>query len=174
MRPGTEPADAGSVLSPDLFRGVLGHLPTGVTIISTVGADGAPVGMTCNSFASVSLDPPLVAFCPARSSETWPRIREVGRFCVNVLAHHHRDTSVVFSKRRVDRFAGVSWHDRAGLPALDDAMAWIDCTLQDEHEAGDHLIVVAAVETLEATPATDLQPLVFFQGDYGTFDSPAD
>jgi flavin reductase (DIM6/NTAB) family NADH-FMN oxidoreductase RutF len=153
-------------IEPAIFRTVLGHLPTGVTVITADGADG-PVGMACNSVSSVSLDPPLISLCPARTSETWPALRDSGRFCVNVMADYHEETTRAFARKGVDRFAGIAHHARAGGPALDDAVAWLDCQIRAEHEAGDHFIVVAEVVALEARPG--VAPLVFFRGDYGTF-----
>jgi 3-hydroxy-9,10-secoandrosta-1,3,5(10)-triene-9,17-dione monooxygenase reductase component len=153
-------------VEPEAFRRVLGHLPTGVTVITADHAAGA-VGMACNSVTSVSLRPPLVSFCPARTSETWPAVRDAGRFCVNVLAHHHEEATRAFARKGVDRFAGISHHARRGGPALDDAVAWLDCEIRAEHAAGDHIIVVAEVVALDARP--DAAPLVFFRGDYGTF-----
>ena len=167
-----EASDA--VVGPESFRTVLSHMPTGVAVITAVGSDGALLGVACNSFSSVSLEPPLVGFCPARSSETWPRIREVSRFCVNVMAQHHHDTCVAFARRGVDRFSGVPYHRRAGGPALDDAVAWLDCRIADEHDAGDHTIVVANVEALAVGHDSDVLPLVFYRGRYGTFTSHAD
>jgi flavin reductase (DIM6/NTAB) family NADH-FMN oxidoreductase RutF len=139
-----------------------------VTVITAFGPEG-PVGMSANSVTSVSLDPPLVLFCPANTSQTWPAIRGAGHFCINILGGHHEDLCRRFSQRGVDRFAGVNWrHDRRA-PWLDDAVAWIACTLHSEHAAGDHSIVVAEVDELQAAALVD--PLVFFRGGYGTFRS---
>jgi 3-hydroxy-9,10-secoandrosta-1,3,5(10)-triene-9,17-dione monooxygenase reductase component len=149
------------------FRQVLGQLPTGVTVV-TGHHSGGPVGMSANSVTSVSLDPPLILFCPAKSSTSWPKIRASGRFCVSVFSAHHEETSRRFAARGVDRFAGVSWHPRPSGPALDDAVAWIECTIDAEHEAGDHVIVVGAVDQLEMHKAA-ADPLVFFRGRYGSF-----
>ncbi|HEX2703381.1 MAG TPA: flavin reductase family protein [Solirubrobacteraceae bacterium] len=149
------------------YRNVLGHLPTGVTVITAHHRDG-PVGMSSNSFTSVSLDPPLILFCPAKSSATWPKIRESGAFCVNIFAAHHEQASRQFSRIGIDRFAGVSWHERPAGPALDDAVAWIECAIDAEHEAGDHMIVVGAVRGLEVREG-EVEPLVFFRGQYGSF-----
>jgi 3-hydroxy-9,10-secoandrosta-1,3,5(10)-triene-9,17-dione monooxygenase reductase component len=153
------------------FRNVLGHLPTGVTVVTAHGADG-PVGMSSNSVTSVSLDPPLILFCPAKTSTTWPRIHAAGSFCVNIFAAHHEEASRQFSRVGVDRFAGVSWHDRPAGPALNDAVAWIDCTIDAEYPGGDHLIVVGAVQQLEVRDG-EVEPLVFFRGRYGSFSSQA-
>jgi 3-hydroxy-9,10-secoandrosta-1,3,5(10)-triene-9,17-dione monooxygenase reductase component len=149
------------------FRHVLGHLPTGVTVV-TAYESGKPVGMSSNSVTSVSLDPPLILFCPAKTSTTWPLIREAGCFCVNVFAAHHEEASRGFSRVGVDRFAGVALHERPAGPALDDAVAWIECTIDACHDAGDHVIVVGAVERLDVRVG-DHEPLVFFRGSYGSF-----
>jgi flavin reductase (DIM6/NTAB) family NADH-FMN oxidoreductase RutF len=151
-------------ITADVFRHVLGHLPTGVTVVTAQAADG-PTGMTANSVTSVSLDPPLILLCPAKTSSTWPRIRDAGRFCVNVMAGHQEETIRRFAQRGVDRFAGARVSDRAAGPGLGDAVAWIDCELRDEHDAGDHTIAVASVLGIEA--AEDATPLVFFRGRYG-------
>lgn len=153
-------------IEPDLFRHVLGHLPTGVTVITANTPEG-PVGLSANSLTSVSLDPPLLLVCPAKSSETWPLIRAAGRFCVNVMASHHEPTVRRFAVRGVDRFEGTSYHDRGFGPALDDAIAWIDCEVLHEHDAGDHTIAVCSVVSLDS--AGEGEPLVFFRGAYGTF-----
>jgi flavin reductase (DIM6/NTAB) family NADH-FMN oxidoreductase RutF len=151
------------------FRQVLGHLPTGVTVITAHHADG-PVAMSANSVTSVSLEPPLILFCPAKSSTTWPRIRQSGRFCVNIFGAQHEEISRRFATRGVDRFAGVAWHSRPAGPALDDAVAWIECTVDAQYEAGDHLIVVGAVDRLDVREDAG-EPLVFFRGRYGSFST---
>jgi 3-hydroxy-9,10-secoandrosta-1,3,5(10)-triene-9,17-dione monooxygenase reductase component len=152
----------------DELRRVLGHLPTGVTVITAFGPEG-PIGMAANSVTSVSLDPPLILFCPAKTSQTWPGIREAEGFCINIMAGYHEELSRRFSHRGVDRFAEVRWREGRSAPWLDDAVAWIGCTLDEEHAAGDHTIVVAAVDELEATSEVD--PLIFFRGAYGTFQA---
>jgi 3-hydroxy-9,10-secoandrosta-1,3,5(10)-triene-9,17-dione monooxygenase reductase component len=155
-------------IDPRRFRDVLGHLPTGVTVIASNGPDG-PVGMAANSVTSVSLDPPMILFCPAKSSTTWPDLRATGAFCVNILAGHHEELTRQFAAKDTDRFAGVDYTRRETGPALADAVAWVECRLRDEHEAGDHTIVVAEVVAIEAAEARDLEPLVFFRGRYGSF-----
>ncbi|HEY6759961.1 MAG TPA: flavin reductase family protein [Baekduia sp.] len=156
------------VLDPHRFREVFAHLPTGVTVIAAHG-DAGPVGMAANSVTSVSLDPPLVLFCPAKSSTTWPDIRSAGAFCINVLGDHHERITRQFAAKDTDRFRGVEHGHRTTGPALADAVAWIECELADEHDAGDHTIVVARVVALEAARDAALAPLVFFRGRYGTF-----
>lgn len=159
-----EPGGAAqSPLSPTVFRTVLGHLPTGVTVLTAFGADG-PAGMTANSVTSLSLDPPLILACPARSSSTWPALRQAGRFCVNVMAAHDAAACKQFSAKTADRFHGISWHPRPAGPAIDGAVAWIDAELEEEHQGGDHTIAVARVTAVEARAGTD--PLLFFRGQY--------
>jgi 3-hydroxy-9,10-secoandrosta-1,3,5(10)-triene-9,17-dione monooxygenase reductase component len=155
------------VIEPVRFRDVLGHLPTGVTIVAAHGREG-PVGMAVNSVTSVSLDPPMILVCPARTSTTWPAIREAGRFCVNVLSCHHEDLTRRFAVK-ADRFAGVAYESRPAGPALSDAVAWIECEHEAEHPAGDHFVVIARVTGLDVAPAGPLEPLVFFRGHYGSF-----
>lgn len=148
------------------FRRTLGHLPTGVTVITAHGPDG-PIGMAANSVTSLSLQPPMILFCPANSSKTWPALRDVGTFCVNVMSGHHEAVTRQFAARGVDRFQGVSWTPRPAGPGLADAVAWIECKLHHEHAAGDHIIAIASVLAVEAV--SDRSPLVFFQGRYGCF-----
>jgi flavin reductase (DIM6/NTAB) family NADH-FMN oxidoreductase RutF len=147
------------------MREVLGHFVTGIVVITAVGPAG-PLGFTCQSFASLSLDPPLVSFAPARSSTTWPGIREVGAFCVNVLAAGHEELSAGFARSGVDKFAGVDWRAApSGSPVLEGVSAWIDCTLWNEYDGGDHTVVVGLVQDLGADP--DRLPLLYYRGRYG-------
>jgi flavin reductase (DIM6/NTAB) family NADH-FMN oxidoreductase RutF len=151
------------------MREVLGHFVTGIVVITAAGPAG-PLGFTCQSFASLSLDPPLVSFAPARSSTTWPGIREVGAFCVNVLAAGHEELSVGFARSGVDKFAGVDWRAApSGSPVLDGVSAWIDCTLWNEYDGGDHTVVVGLVQDLGADP--DRLPLLYYRGRYGVTKS---
>jgi 3-hydroxy-9,10-secoandrosta-1,3,5(10)-triene-9,17-dione monooxygenase reductase component len=156
------------VVDPRDFRDVLAHLPTGVTVVAAHGAVG-PVGMAANSVTSVSLEPALVLFCPAKSSTTWPDIRSAGAFCINVMGGHHEEATKRFAAKDADRFRGIDYEHRTTGPALVDAVAWIECELADEHDAGDHSIVVARVVAIEAGGRGDLTPLIFFRGRYGTF-----
>ncbi len=153
------------IVDPRTMRDVLGHFASGITVVTAVEESG-PIGFTCQSFSSLSLDPPLVSFAPARSSTTWPRLRAIGRFCVNVLADDQDALSTQFSRSGTDKFAGVGWSPSAyGSPVLDGVVAWIDCTLHAEHDGGDHTIVVGRVLDLGAT--AERTPLVFHRGAYG-------
>lgn len=151
------------------FRRVLGHYPTGVCVVTSMEGDGTPLGLVVGSFTSVSLDPPLVAFFPANSSSTWPRIEVAGRFCVNVLASDQQALCQRFSGRGGDKFEGVTHRlSGNGSPILDGVVAWIDCMLHATHEAGDHRIVLGEVLALEVEKPG--RPLLFFQGGYGVFE----
>ncbi|MFF3687587.1 flavin reductase family protein [Streptomyces sp. NPDC002187] len=158
------PVDAGE------FRRVLGHFATGVTVVTAYDEDG-PAGFACQSFTSLSLDPPLVAFMVARTSATWPRIARAGVFCVNVLGDHQGELCRAFAVSGADKFAGATWARSAatGSPLLAGVPAWIDCTIQTVHTGGDHLIVVGRVETLDADQ--DGAPLLFHQGRFGRLTS---
>ncbi len=151
------------------FRTVLGHFCTGLAIIT--GMDGSePVGLTCQSFTSVSLDPPLVGFLPGKSSTSWPRIRPSGTFCANVLTEEQEDLCRVFATAGADKFRGVGWRPgETGSPIIADALAWIDCRMVAEYDAGDHDIVIGRVIELKA--ARTGKPLLFYRGGYGRFEA---
>jgi 3-hydroxy-9,10-secoandrosta-1,3,5(10)-triene-9,17-dione monooxygenase reductase component len=150
---------------PGRFRQVLGHFCTGVTVITTL-ADGGPAGFTCQSFAALSLDPPLVLFCPSRSSATWPLIARSGHFCANVLAAGQRDLARVFGTAGADKFAGVRWSlSSSGAPVLAGALTWVGCVVEAVHQAGDHDVVLGRVTELGAWGHE--QPLLFYRGRYG-------
>jgi 3-hydroxy-9,10-secoandrosta-1,3,5(10)-triene-9,17-dione monooxygenase reductase component len=145
------------------FRDVMSRYVTGVTVV-TGWDDGMPVGMTANSFTSVSAEPPMVAFCPAVSSETWPKIAPSGRFLVNVLSQGQDALARTFAARGTDRFAGVHWSPAGSGPALKDAVVVLHCEIAQLVPAGDHLIVVAVVSAIG--PLTSGAPLVFFGGGF--------
>jgi 3-hydroxy-9,10-secoandrosta-1,3,5(10)-triene-9,17-dione monooxygenase reductase component len=151
-------------IEPQVFRRVLGHFLTGVAVVSTM--DGTePVGLTVGSFFSISLDPPLVGFCAANSSSTWPIIKRSGHFCVNVLAADQEGVSRKFARTGANKFDGVSWAaSDSGCPRLDDVIAWIDCDIEAVHGAGDHEICVGLVRALgDGRPSA---PLPFFRGQH--------
>jgi flavin reductase (DIM6/NTAB) family NADH-FMN oxidoreductase RutF len=149
------------------YRQVLGHFPTGVTVI-TAAPDGEPVGMAVGSFASVSLDPPLVAFFAGHGSTSWPKIQVAGSFCVNILAEDQEGVCRRFASKDEDKFAGLGWKPAgSGSPLLDGVLAWIDCDIESVIEAGDHVCVMGRVRDLEV--AHDGGPLLFFRGGYGRF-----
>lgn len=148
----------------DRFRQVLGHFCTGVTVVTGMSA-GTPVGFACQAFAALSLDPPLVLFCPGRGSSTWAHLARAGRFCVNVLAEEQRELSRVFGTSGVDKYAGVAWSPSpGGAPVLDGVITWVEAEIETVHEAGDHFVVVGRVTALG--DFRDAQPLLFYRGRY--------
>ena len=149
------------------FRQVLGHFTTGVTVITAAAPDG-PVGLAVGSFASVSLDPPMVGFFPDRGSSSWPKIEASGHFCVNVLAEAQEDVCRRFAMKGDDKFRGLGWHAASsGAPVLEGILAWIDCDIDSVSDAGDHHFVLGRVRDLAVVH--DGSPLLFFRGGYGRF-----
>jgi 3-hydroxy-9,10-secoandrosta-1,3,5(10)-triene-9,17-dione monooxygenase reductase component len=148
------------------FRDALGRFATGVAFV-TATPDGEPAGLIVNSLTSVSLEPPLVSFCPSRTSLTWSRMRRSRRFGVNVLAREHERFAIRATPAGADRFDGIDWAPgRRGAPLLADALATLECEIVAEHPAGDHWIVVGRVDDARVAPLDD--PLVFFAGAFGT------
>ena len=162
-------ASAPSSIDEARFRQVLGHFATGVTVVTGLAA-GQPLGLAVSSFTSVSLEPALVAFCVSMRSVTWPSLRaEGGAFCVNILAHDQEALSRAFAAWGPDRFQGVGWRPApSGAPVLAGVLAWVDCTVEAEHEAGDHVIVVGRARALDVE--REGHPLVFYRGGYGRFE----
>jgi 3-hydroxy-9,10-secoandrosta-1,3,5(10)-triene-9,17-dione monooxygenase reductase component len=158
------------VFQPDAaaLRTVLGHFATGVAIVTAVDGE-EPVGMACNSFTSVSLEPQLVLFCAAKSSTTWPRIQAAKKWAANILAEEAEEVCRVFAQKGADRFSRIGYTiGRTGAPILEGALAFVDCETVAEHDAGDHVIVVGRV--LELGYAPEGKPLLFYRGGYGRFD----
>ncbi len=151
------------------FRQVMGHFCTGVTVV-TGFADDQPLGFTVQAFASVSLEPPLLSFCPSKLSTSWPRIRPAGHFCVNILAARQEVLCRAFATPGPKKFRGVGWRPghRTGAPVLDGGLAWVEAQVVAEHDAGDHTIVVGRVLDLDVTG--DEGPLLFYRGGFGRFE----
>ena len=147
------------------FRDVLGRFASGVTVVTAMASDG-PVGMTCQSFSSVSLLPPLVMFVPAKTSRAWPKIRAAGHFTVNLLTAAQEAISTQFAAKGADKYAGITWTPSAttGAPRISDCLAWIDCTIDAVHDAGDHEVVIGRVQAMEHGTAEE--PLVFYRSAY--------
>ncbi|MFJ5310161.1 flavin reductase family protein [Streptomyces sp. NPDC088350] len=162
--------DERAPLDQGAFRRVLGSFATGVTVITAPAADGGsgPAGFACQSFSSLSLDPPLVAFMVGRTSTTWPRIARAGVFCVNVLGAHQGELCRGFAISGTDKFAGVPYDasPASGSPRLTGAAAWIDCTIHAVHTGGDHLIVVGRVDALGTPDDGGGAPLLFHRGRF--------
>jgi len=150
-----------------LFRDVLGHYPSGITVIGGIH-DHKPVGFTCQSFYSVSISPPLISFSVSRSSKSWPVIRCTGRFSVNVLSNVQREVSDAFGSSKADRWEGIDWIETTnGNPIIKGTLIWLDCDIYSEHEAGDHAIVVGRVREVGSPEASVVRnPLVYFKGKY--------
>lgn len=164
--------DERTAVDPAEFRRVLGGFATGVTVVTASCPDGTgPVGFACQSFASLSLDPPLVTFMVARTSTTWPRIARAGAFCVNILGAGQGGLCRGFAVSGADKFAGVG-HSPApvtGSPLLDGVAGWVDCTVRAVHPGGDHLVVVGRVRALGED--ADASPLLFHKGRFGGFST---
>ncbi|HEV2361747.1 MAG TPA: flavin reductase family protein [Acidimicrobiales bacterium] len=153
---------------PAVFRNVLGHFATGVTVVTGMDGDD-PVGFTCQAFSSLSLDPPLVLIAPARTSTSWPRIAKGGFFCINVLASGEADTARHFAVSGGRKFDGLSWSEsRSGSPVLGGVLAYVDCSLEAVHDGGDHVIAVGRVLDLSVAPDPG-GPLLFYRGSFGHF-----
>lgn len=153
-------------IDPRAFRQALGQFCTGITIITTMH-DGEPNGFACQSFAALSLEPPLVLFCPTRMSRSWQAIEASGKFCVNILTESQREVCARFGSREPDKFAGVDWHESGlGSPVLDNSLAHIDCTVHAVQDGGDHFIVIGAVQSLSEVPSVKPRPLLFYRGEY--------
>jgi len=151
-----------------LFRSTLGRFCTGV-VVAAGCLDGEPVGFTAQSFVSLSLDPPLVGLCPAKISTSWPKIRDSGHFCINILSVDQQSICDVFARSGGDKFAGLAWQPGVtGSPMLSGILAYVDCELEAEHDAGDHTIAVGRVRDLAVIG--DGGPLLFLQGMYGSFN----
>lgn len=149
---------------PKAFRKVMGQYPTGVTII-TASADDQDIGLVVGTFTSISLDPPLVGFFPAKSSNSWPIIEQTGRFCANVLGADQTELCRIFASKQADKFGGLPVpRSPSGLPLLEGIVAWIECRIEQVVELGDHYLVVGAVEAMDTGEGEN--PLLFAQGGY--------
>ncbi|MGP6175598.1 flavin reductase family protein [Corynebacterium sp. A21] len=152
-------------IDPLVYRRTLGSYPTGVSVITVAGNEG-PSGMVVGTFTSISLDPPIVGFFPKSDSSTLTDIIQAGHFCVNVLSSDHEHLSRKFCRPREERFDGVPTSlAPSGAPQLDDALLWIDCTLERVVPVGDHVLVTGRVHDLSENPE-QMDPLVFHRGGY--------
>jgi len=152
-------------VTPQQMRTALGTFCSGITVVTAMDHH-QPIGFTCQSFSSLSLDPPLVSFSPSRTSTTWPRIRSAGSFAVNVLSAEQDAISNGFARPGSDKFRDVKWTpSRLRSPLIDGAVAWAECRIWAEYDGGDHTIVAAEVLDLQANLAG--RPLLYFRGEYG-------
>ena len=161
---------ATSAIDPAQYREVMGHYPTGVTVVTGTSPDGDPIGMVVGTFTAVSLDPPLVAFMPTTTSGTYSLMRDSAAYCINVLAHDQLDLCRFMAVPRPGKFDDVAWSPSDhGAPVLHDAVAHIHCKPHDVVTAGDHYIVLCEVQAMQVNRPTT--PLLFFQGGYGGFNT---
>ena len=155
-----------TAIEPLRFREALGHYASGITVITSL-IDDEPVGFTCQSFYSVSMEPPLVSFSVMSTSNSYPGIRRAGRFAVNILSGEQIGISNQFARRGSDKWHGVEWQGSPlGNPLIAGSLHWLDCEIHAEHAAGDHLIVIGEVKALNLQQATATQPLLYFKGQY--------
>ncbi len=160
----------GGGVDPARFKEAMGRFASGVTVVTAL-EDGLPVGFTCQSFVSLSIDPPYVALAPAKTSTSWPRIARAGVFCVNVLGRAQEDICRLFAVSGGDKFEGIGWHpaDLGGAPVIDGSLAWVDCRLELVHDAGDHELVIGRVLDLGIGEG---EPLLYYRSGFATL-SPA-
>jgi flavin reductase (DIM6/NTAB) family NADH-FMN oxidoreductase RutF len=159
--PRTDPAE---------FRAAMGELPTGVTVVSAAGAEG-PAGATANAVASLSIEPMLMLACLDRGSRTLLAVQAANRFGISVLHAGQEELARAFATKApvADKWRGVAWSERDGIPAIDDALVWIACDLRDVIAGGDHVIVTGEVTDLARGEG---EPLVFHRGEYGALRQP--
>ena len=151
------------------LRTVMGHFCTGVAVVTGYLA-GRAHGFTAQSVQSISVNPPLVAVSPAKTSTSWPIIRSSGCFCLNFLGADQRSLCHRFAQSGRSKFEGLSWKmSTLGSPIIDGVLAFVDCRIDAEHEAGDHTIVLGEVFDLGIL-LTEPQPLLFYRGQFGSFD----
>ena len=158
-------------MDPHELRSAMGCFATGVTIVTSIGLDGQPVGLTANSFSSVSLDPPLVQFSLDRGGQSLDAFQGSGKFAVNVLREDQVELSNTFAARDSERFAGLAYATWVtGSPILEGALANFDCDTYASYDGGDHVIFVGRVLSMSCD--MDSQPLLFFRGRYRTLSAP--
>lgn len=146
------------------FRNIAGRFATGVTVVTSVDKQGRPVGMTANSFTSLSLDPPLVLFCIDKKASLYPVFMGASAFAVNILSAEQEHLSRQFAAKDIDRFAGVAYREGVTRsPILDDVLGYFDCQVEARYDGGDHTIMVGRVVDGQER---DGAPLIFFSGQY--------
>ena len=158
---------SGESIDPGELRRALGTFATGVTVVTTIDEDGAPRGFTANSFTSVSLDPPLILVCLAKTAASCPVYQAAGSFAVNILSEDQKEVSAAFASRTADRFASVNWSGRVtGCPVFEGVVAWLDCRMHEVVDAGDHFILIGRIVAYDYTASS---PLGFCRGAYVSF-----
>ena len=167
--PSTPPSMPGSPapFTPEEYRAALGQFATGVTLVTARGPDGRLLGLTANSFNSVSLSPPLVLWSLSRQSSSMPGFLAASHYAINVLAADQRLLAERFSRKGIDRYEGVAWRPGlTGAPVIDGAVAVFECRHRSQHDEGDHVIFVGEVE--QCSRRLGAAPLVFHGGRFVT------
>lgn len=158
-------------IDPREFRDTVGCFATGITIITTRQDDGAPVGLTANSFTSLSLDPPMVLFCLDNNVASFDAFQAGGHFAVNILSEKQQDLSSRFAKSGPEKWDGVAFDSGdTGCPILPGSLACMECRVSSINEGGDHVIVVGEVLRLERAQE-DAMPLLYYRGGYANLSS---
>ena len=163
------------MLAADVFRRVLGHFASGVTVVTTRDAEGRPAGLTATAFTSVSLDPPLVLVCVARNAQSYPALEGSPGFAINILAVGQEAISNRFASSvgsTHEKFEGISHKSGSlGYPMLDGALAHLECSTVHSYAGGDHTIFVGQVEVAEGYAESGSAPLLYYRGRYDQLHS---
>jgi flavin reductase (DIM6/NTAB) family NADH-FMN oxidoreductase RutF len=155
-------------IDPGLFREVMGHYPTGVSIVTGRAKDGELLALVVGTFGSVSLEPPIVSFLPMKTSQTFAKLQQCSSLCINILGGDQEDLVSTIARRWENKFDGIDWFPSpSGDPVLEQSVAWIDTRITNTIEAGDHWIVLCAVADMAVT--NPVAPLIYFQGGDGSF-----
>ncbi len=153
-----------------LLRNALGHFATGVVIIGTRDETGRPHGFACQSFASLSLAPPMVLFCASHHSRAWAVTSRTRRFAASILSDQQRNVSAVFGTKTDNKFDRIDWHAApdSGNPVVSGCIAWVDADVEEVHPGGDHDIIAARVVTVSEPKHGAPAPLLFYRGNYSS------
>ena len=161
------PSEVLPMIDATVYKNVLGSFPSGVTVITTQDDDGSVVGLTASAFSSLSMDPPLVLFCPNYSSGSYPVLIKNKRFAIHVLSGGQQTEAYAFARKGKDKAQGIEWTlSELGNPILANATAVIECELWREYDGGDHAIIVGAVKNL-ILPDQPATPMIYHKGKLG-------
>ncbi|MCO7517584.1 flavin reductase family protein [Pseudomonas guariconensis] len=159
------------MIEPGIYKDVMGSFPSGVTVVTTLDADGAIVGITASAFSALSIDPALVLFCPNYASDTYPILRDSKQFAIHLLSADQTAEAYAFAGKGKDKAKGIDWHlSELGNPLLAKATAIIECELWREYDGGDHAIIVGQVKNL-ILPQEPVTPMVYHKGKLGALPS---
>ncbi|WPB88058.1 flavin reductase family protein [Streptomyces malaysiensis] len=158
--------DVGRTIDEREFRTAMSRFASGLTIVAGLDKRGEPAGLTCQSFSSLSIEPPLILVCIGLGSGSWAQIEPTGRFGVSILAEEQKDICAALGRRAEDKFSSIPWRaSPTGAVHIDGALATIDCRISAIHEAGDHIVVIGEVTDLSMREGGT--PLLFFGGSFG-------